>query len=364
MTATTLATASQVQKWDMSFFVEYVRDSGFAPYMARGSNAVIGVKHELTSGGKTINMPLVTRLTGAGVTGNSTLEGAEEALGNYNHSISIDWLRNAVRLTKDQEHMTEMDLRAAARDVLQNWAMDKLRAAIIANMNSIWDGSSASVGYSAATAAQRDAWVDRNVDRIMFGTANANLSTSAPAGGATYDHSASLTNIATTEIMSASLVTALKRKAKNADPHIRPMRVTGGREYFVLFLNSLAMRDLKVDTTMATANREARERGVDSNPIFQDGDLIYDGVICREIPEIPIITGVGGSAGDVSPIFLCGAQALGIAWGQEPKSTTDTFDYGFAKGVGIEEARGVSKMVFNHKDHGMVTGYVATTADA
>lgn len=364
MTATTLATASQVQKWDSSFFIEYVRDSGFMPYMSRGTNAVIGVKYELTSGGKTINMPLVTRLTGAGVTGNSTLEGAEEALGNYNHAISIDWLRNAVRLTKDQEHMTEMDLRAAARDVLQNWALDKLRSAIIAAMQSVWDGTSAAVAYGSATAAQRDAWVDRNVDRIMFGATNSNLSTSAPAGGATYDHSASLANIASTETLSASLVMALKRKAKNADPHIRPMRVTGGREYFVLFVNSLAMRDLKADSTMATANREARDRGVDTNPIFQDGDLIYDGVIIREIPEIPVLTGVGGSSCDVSPLFLCGAQSLGIAWGQEPKSTTDTFDYGFAKGVGIEEARGVSKLVFNHKDHGMVTGFVATAADA
>ncbi len=363
MTITTVASASVVQKWDSNFFLEYVRDSGFKPYMGRGSNSVIGVKYELASGGKTINMPLVTRLTGAGVTGNNTLEGAEEALGNYNHSISIDWLRNAVRLTKDQEHYTEMDLRAAARDVLQNWAMDKLRSSIIAALQSIW-ASGAAVAYGSATAAQRDAWVDRNVDRVMFGRTNSNLSTSAPAGGATYDHSASLANIATDETLNASLVMALKRKAKNADPYIRPMRVAGGREYFVLFVNSLAMRDLKADSTMATANREARERGVDSNPIFQDGDLIYDGVIIHEIPEIPDLTGVGGSTGDVSPVFLCGAQALGVAWGQEPRSTTDTFDYGFARGVGIEEARGVSKLVYNDTDHGMVTGFVATPADA
>lgn len=37
---------------------------------------------------------------------------------------------------------------------------------------------------------------------------------------------------------------------------------------------------------MQTANREAPPRDVDSNPIFQDGDLIYDGVVVREIPEI------------------------------------------------------------------------------
>lgn len=356
MTITTLATASQVQKWDAQFFAEYVRDSGFKPYMGRGTNSVINVKYELASGGKTVNIPLVTRLTGAGVTGSTALEGSEEALGNFNHAISIDWLRNAVRLTKDQEHYTEMDLRRAARDQLQNWAMDKLRSSVITAL-----GSVGGVAYGSATAAQLDAWLDNNTDRVFFGTSKT-PATTAPAGGATNDHSASLLTIASSEKLSYSLVSYAKRIAKTADPHIRPMRVTGGREYFVMFVNSLAFRDLKID--MATINLDGRPRDVESNPIFQDGDLIYDGVIVREIPEIGVLPGVGTASADVSPVYLCGAQALGVAWGQEPRSTTDTFDYGFAKGVGIEEARGVSKMIFNDKDHGMVTGFVATAADS
>lgn len=356
MTATTLATASQVQKWDSQFFAEYVRDTGFLPYMGTGTNTVINVKKELASGGKTINIPLITRLKGAGVTGGTALEGAEEALGNYNHSISIDWKRNGVLLTKDQEHYTEMDLRRAARDQLKNWAMDGLRSDVIAALRSI-NG----VAYGSATEAQKDAWLDGNADRVFFGTSKT-LATTAPAGGATNDHSATLATIASTETLSYALVSYAKRIAKTADPHIRPMRVTGGREYFVMFVNSLAFRDLK--TNMATINLDGRPRDVDSNPIFQDGDLIYDGVVIREIPEIPVLTGVGTSLADVSPVFLCGAQALGVAWGQEPTSKTDTRDYGFHHGVAIEEARGVSKMVFNGKDHGLVTGFVATAADA
>lgn len=361
MTATTLATASQVQKWDSDFFAEYVRDSGFVPYMKTGTNAVICVKRELTAGGKTINIPLVTRLTGAGVTGSTALEGAEEALGNYSQSISINWKRNGVLLTKDQEHYTEMDLRRAARDQLVNWAMSGLRTDIIAAMRSIWVTTGSSVAYGSATEAQKDAWLDRNTDRVFFGTSKT-LATTAPAGGATNDHSATLLTIANTEKLSYSLVAYAKRIAKTADPHIRPMRVSGGREYYVMFVNSLAFRDLKID--MATINLDGRPRDVESNPIFQDGDLIYDGVIIREIPEIPVLTGVGTSSADVSPVFLCGAQALGVAWGQEPKSVTDQRDYKFQYGVAIEEARGIEKMVFNNKDHGMVTGFVATAADA
>lgn len=365
MADTTLATASQVQKWDAQFFAEYVRNSGFAAYMGRGTNMPIVAKYQLTEAGKSINIPLVTKLSGAGVTGSTALEGAEEALGNYNHKISIDWKRNGVLITKDQEHYTEMDLRRAARDMLSYWAMSGLRTDIIAALRSKWETSGGTaVAYGSATEAQKDLWLDRNVDRVVFGSSLANLSTSAPAGGATNDHSASLLNVdGTSDKLSRSVLSLLKRRAKAANPGIRPIRVNdgSGREYFVAFCGSLPFRDLKLD--LDAVNRDARPREVSSNPIFQDGDLEYDGVIIREIPEMPVISGVGASSINVGEVFLCGAQALGVAWGQEPRSTTDTRDYGFRRGVGIEEARGVSKLVFNNVDHGMVTGYVAAVGD-
>ena len=88
---------------------------------------------------------------------------------------------------------------------------------------------------------------------------------------------------------------------------------------------------------MVNANRDARARegnGMDNNPIFQSGDLIWDGVIIREVPEI---TALATNCGEV---FLCGAQAVGIAWGQEPTFQTDlTDDYKFRPGVAIEELR-------------------------
>lgn len=362
MTTTTLATASQVQKWDAQYFAEYIRNSGFRPYLGRSPNSVFNVKYELTSGGKTVNVPLVTRLTGAGVTGSTALVGSEEALGNYNQSISVDWLRNAVEIKKPEEHWTEMDLRMAAKDMLQAWSMDKLRDALIAGLRSIQG-----VAYGSATEAQKDAWIDDNTDRVLFGNAKSNLSTTAPAGGATYDHSGSLANVdGTNDKLTAASISLMKRMAKTADPHIRPTRVNdgSGREYFVCFAGSLPFRDLKEDSVMAQANREARERGVGSNPIFQDGDLIYDGVVIREIPEIPVLSGVGAGSIDVGQVFFCGAQSLVLAWGQEPKSTKkNETDYGFATGIGIEECRGIEKAVFNSVDHGLLTGHFAAVAD-
>jgi N4-gp56 family major capsid protein len=364
MTTTTLNASSRVQKWDSQYFAEYIRNSGLMPYMGKGTNSIFQVKYELTGGGKTINIPLVTRLTGAGVTGSTALVGAEEELDNYSMSVAIDWLRNGVEIKKPEEHWTEMDLRAAARDMLQGWSMSKLRDDLIAAMYSIQG-----VVYGTATAAQRDAWLDDNIDRVLFGATKSNVSTSAPAGGATYDHSASLLNIdATNDKLTPAAISLMKRIAKTADPHIRPYKTNdgSGREYFVAFAPSLSFRDLKENSTMTQANREARERNVDSNPIFQDGDLIYDGVIIREIPEIPVQANAGnGGTVDVAPTFLCGAQAVALAWGQEPKSTKKAeTDYGFATGIGIEECRGIEKIVFNQKDHGMVTGWFAAEPDA
>jgi hypothetical protein len=359
MAVTQLATDLQVQKWLRTYFKEYVRTSGLVPYMGKGTNAVIQVKHELTSGGKSVNIPLVTRLKAAGVTGVAPLEGNEEALGNFNQRIDIDFLRNAVRITVPDEHYSEISLMEAARDMLTVWAADRLRADLIVAMGSI-DG----LPYADASAAQRNAWGQNNQDRVLFGNARGNFNNT---------HATALTNIAAGQRLSAAVVSLMKRIAKTADPFIRPMRVNDnmGREYFVMFAGSFAFRDLKNDAVMQQANREARPRDVDANPIFQDGDLIYDGVIIREIPEIQTLGNVGaGGTVRVEPVYLCGAQALGVAWGQEPRRVTDEFDYGHQKGVGTVEARGIQKMRFAtgaagvSKDHGMVTGYVAAPVDA
>lgn len=358
MADTALATSLQVQKWLRTYFAEYVRTSGFKPYMGKGTNSIIQVKHELTSGGKSINIPLITRLKAAGVTGVSALEGNEEALGNFNQNIAIDFLRNAVRINVPDQHYSEFDLLQAGRDMLTTWAADKLRDDVIVAMGSI-DG----VAYGTATAGQKNTWTVNNADRVVFGRALANYNAT---------HATALNNILAAQTMNAATVSLAKRVAKTADPHIRPMRVNdaSGREYYVMFVGSLTMRDLKNDATITAANREARPRDVESNPIFQDGDLIYDGVIVREIPEIAGFNNTAGTPVRIEPYYLCGAQAVGLAWGQEPKAIKENFDYGMQMGIGTMEARGLEKMRFATgassalKDHGLVTGFIAAPGDA
>jgi N4-gp56 family major capsid protein len=369
MAEVALASASERQKWVTNYFAEYVRNSGFKPYMGRTNNSIIISKYEMTEeAGKSINIPLITRLKGTGVTGSQTLDGAEEELGNYNCNISLDWRRNAVRVPKSTSYKTELDLFGAAKDMLRTWEAEKLRDDVIKAMLSYVTTGDTVVSMADSSAANRNAFNAANTDRVLFGALRSNYSaTWATAVG----------NIDTTnDKCTVSSMSLAKRIAKNADPHIRPYKTGDGREYYVAFHGSRTFRDLKADTTMTQANREARSRegnGMDDNPIFQDGDLLYDGIIHREVPEIDDqsalgtynFTAIGASSADVRPVFLCGAQAVGIAWGQEPTPRTDmTKDYSFRPGVAIEELLGVKKLCFNGVQQGMVSCFFAAASDS
>lgn len=357
MALTTVATDNKAQIWDSDYFKEYVRSNRFKRYMGTSENSVIQIKEDLTKKrGDRIHIPLITKLSGNGVTGNSLLEGNEEALGNYDHSIEVDTRRNAVAVTDHEQQFTEIGLRNAAKEMLKLWSMEKLRDDIIGALGSI-----GGVAYGSATAAQRDAWVDNNLDRVLFGDSVGNVATTAPAGGATNDHSASLAAVTSAMTLGKAEVSLMKRMAKRADPLLRPIRINEDEEWFVLFTDSLAFRDLKADLDSVHQNAQPRSN---QNPIFRDGDLMYDGVIIREIPEIASLGTVGASSAAVSPAYLCGAQALGVAWAQRTKSTTDVRDYGFVKGVGVHEMLGVEKLVYNDVDHGVLTGYFGAAADA
>lgn len=369
MSETTLASASEKQVWITKYFQEYVRKSGFMPYMGTSQEKIIITKYELQEeAGKTINVPFIGRLSGDGVTGSQVLDGNEEELVNYNCAVSVDWRRNAVRVPKSTSYKTEINLLNAAKDGLKVWESGKLRDDIIRALMGFITTGDTIVSNALSTAANRNSFAAGNSDRLLFGKLVSNYSaTWATAVG---------TNIDTTDDKcTAAAMSLMKRIAKLADPHITPFMTEDGREYFVAFHGSRTFRDLKADSTITAANREARARegkGMDNNPLFQDGDLLYDGVIHREIPEIDTVAtadgnfdGAGSGPCDVRPVFMCGQGAVAIAWGQEPTPRTDyTKDYGFRPGVAIEELLGVKKIAFNGKQNGVVTGIFAAAADS
>ena len=354
MALTTVSAGNVVKQWAKKFFVEYVRESRFSSEMGDDQNKVIQMVHDLEKApGETVSVPLVRKLLGNGVTGNTSLENNEDSLINYDHNITVDILRNGVALTQKTKQQTQIDLLNAARVQLKKWAMSRLRDDIIKSLMS--PNLNGATSYAASTEPNKDAWLARNFDRVLFGDV-------LSSGSAT--HAASLTTISNTETLKTTNLSKAKRIAKTlTDNAITPVMVEGGSEWFVLYAPSRAFRDFRAETgAYAGFLKDGWERGK-NNPLFKDGDLLYDGIIIKEIPEIPIITGVGGGSGDVAPCFLCGAQAVGVAWAQPTTPIFESRDYGFVHGVGISEYRGVSKLMFDGKQNGLVTMYVAAAAD-
>lgn len=368
MTDTTIATANRVKQWDARAHKEYVRSNRFKRYMGTSENSIIHLKEDLTKKkGDAITLPLVGALDSSGGynTGSSDLVGNEKALPNEGYQISVGVVRDAVVVNVEEEQASPIDIRNAGKVALKDLQMRYLRNDLITAFHKI-----GGVAYGSATEAQKDAWVDANTDRILFGSAVSNLAQTAPAGGATNDHSASLANIDNTaDKLTGEVVSLAKRRAQTASTAngdgIRPFRYGDDMETFVMFVPSLAFRDLRAWMVANNHWADAEKRGRE-NPLFSGPTSIYwDGVVVREIPEIGVLSGVGAGGIDVAPSFLCGAQALGVAWAMRTKTTTrKEDDYGFKHGVGFMELRGVEKLQYGSVDWGVHTVYTAGVADA
>ena len=343
--------------WDDKFFVEWVRKNRFAKYMGQSVNSIIQVREDLTKkAGDNIMFELLHRLNSDGVEGNAALEGSEESLDQFGHAINVTTRRNGVVVTDEENQKTGIQLRNAAKAALRTWSMEKLRNLILDGFGAIATADGGFTKYSAASEGNKDTYTTNNSDRLLFGAVKSNRSAA--------DHSASLANIDNTaDKLDAEMVSLAKRMAKTADPHIRPVTVNEDEEWFVLFCNSLSFRDFKTDSTITQANREAWQRG-STNPLFTDGDLVWDGVLIREVPEIAILTGVGAGSIDVAPNYFCGAQCLGVAWAKRWKSAVNNTDYEFRKGVAIQANLGVEKLFFNTKANGLLTLFSAGVADS
>lgn len=366
MSDTTVASANRVQQWADDEFFEYTRTNPLNRYMGKDENSVIQVKEELNKeAGDRITISLVSRLTGTGVTDDATLEGNEEALGNYGHQVTVHQIRNGVVVGKFEKIKTKIDLLAAAKIMLRMWNREQLRDLFLARfLSPVTDGLTT---YAAATEAQKDAWETANNptdanQRILFGATKAN---------STLDHSAGMTTVdATNDDLHQDIVRMAKRMAQSADPHIRPVQTDGeGEERFIHLVGSIPMRDLRANWETILSNADVRG---DKNKLFAGGDLMIDNVIVHEVPEMDRLNTAGGTTianvGDggtveVQATFLCGAQALGLCWAQRMGVNTDEFDYKNKRGVAVDEIRGCEKLTYNSFQHGVVTVYTACVGD-
>jgi hypothetical protein len=397
MAPTTVQINNQLIQFRREIAREYIRENRFSPYMGDDINSIIRNIYDPKKGGDQVNIPLVTRLK-AQAYSTGTLTGNEEAIDNMGLRMWIDWARNAVKSSKADTQKDDSNIFGEAKSLLTDWGKELQMYEILEAMMALPDNAQPvslgttygnrvnglRYGLASTTAANKNTWRTNNLDRILYGNVIANSAT---------DHATSLATIDNTaDKLSASSLMLMKRMAKKADPRIRPYKISDGREFFVGFTGSLAFRDLAI--SLEAVNRDARPRetmgpnGAPNNPLFQDGDLLYNGVIVREVELISTMAAAsaqgavgspygwgliaaGGGGIPVEPFFFCGQQALAWPWGQMPAPTKlDQTDYGFNEGVGIEMAYGIGKMAKAPqatptllKQWGMLTGFFAAVGD-
>jgi hypothetical protein len=350
-----LDTNLEVTKWEQEHWTEYVRESGFKPYMGSGVNSIIQTKRELIDGGKDLIIPLVGSLKGRGK-GAGLLTGQEDKFDTFDFRTRPYWRRNATLVKKSQQQKSAIDLLKAQKDVLKLWSSDDMRERLVDALSSVDEsdthydedeGVGRQVPFAEATATQKNNWLTDNQRRALFGITEANLL------GRQLRH-----RHRQRRHDGRHLVRGHHRRGQGHGPQARPRQRhprhpslpngMDGKEYFVLFCGTRTLNKLRADADIKAFNKDARPRDVEENPVFQGGDLMWNGVIIHEIPELPTLTGVGASSCDVEAGLPLRRPSAGRRLGfQDPKSTQRTDDdYGFIKGVGTEELRSVDKTFF------------------
>lgn len=360
MANTVPASSLNVIKFLQSFAREYVRKNRLSPYSGKAVDSVICVKQDR---GPTIRHPLVARLKGNGVSGSSTLRGNGENIGTYSWDTNPTYYRHAVEFDKENLEKTNVQLMQDARPLLMEWAMAATRDRQLQAFGAAYDGTTYA-NLEDSTTTINNAWQVTNTGRIIYG---ANIAHTGV-------HATELGGIdGTNDTLTADRVTDLRRKAEDADPHIHPLQTDQESEIFVLFCGSQSFRDLKSNLQTIHSNADVRGMKITKggNILARDGDMFWDGVIIRKVPEITklfsstgkVLATAGAGSIAVEPAFLCGTQALAHGMGQLPQIHVDRdYDYNFQPGVAVELKEDVKKTFFNGYQHGVVTGFFSGAA--
>jgi len=361
--------ALRPELWQKELFADVMDNLYFKRFMGEGSGNIIQIKNDLKkSKGDVITVPLTTKLSGAGITGDSELEGKEEAISAYSDSIAIDQWRTAVRLTgKLDEQKNVYNMRTDAKEKLSIHLQEFIERQIFLKLGGV--NNLTTVTDVDTTVVSANALWSNTPQNAAQVTA---IDTATAAGYAERylcaDYTSGADDIAATDIITPELISRVRIKAQLASPKIQPVKIDG-KNHYVLFIHPWQAFDLKNNATFAQAQREAQSRGKD-NPIFTGALGVWDGVIIHEHEYVPHILAEttnsknfhSATAGTqfttaihVFRALLCGQQAAVFAQTSESMGMVEeTFDYKNKVGYATGLIGGIQKISFNSQDYGVV----------
>lgn len=332
-----------IKHWARRLFREALKATYINKFISSSSKSIVHLRTETEKdAGDRIRIGLRMQLSGRGVTGDSTLEGNEEALSTYNDDVYIDQLRHAVRSAgKMSEQRVPFSVRDEARSGLTDWWADRMDQAFFYQL----------CGYTAESDIAytgMQATIAASSDRILR------------PSGVSADQS-----LSTTDLMNLTKIDYAVEMAKVSTPLMRPIMINGA-QHWVMFLHPYQVTDLRTNTSTGQwldIQKAAMSGGkVSDNPIFNGALGMYNNVVLHEATRVP--AGINGSTGaavsNTRRAVLCGAQAALLAFGQESGGSEayswqeELFDYGNQLGVSAGAIWGLKKTQFNSVDFGTI----------
>lgn len=346
MASTNFAALTPQQKlvWSRDVWTG-ARDQMFInKFIGSGENAVIQRVPEMTKTekGEQCIMHLVADLVEDGVIGDNEREGNEEAMQSYSQIINIDLITHSVKNKgKLAEQKTVIQFREHAKSRLSYWLANRVDQLAFLAMSGI------SFAYSNNGAAR-------------VGSPFPNLSFAADVSAPTAKRSmmwngsalvaSSTGSIASTYLPSYKMIVAAVAYAK--EHYIKPL-MSGGKEYYVMFVQPGTLAALKADPDYQRAVVALAQKKGEDSPWFTGGTVTIDGVVLHEHRLVYSTKGLAsgskwGSGGlvDGSRTLLCGSQALGMADLGSPEWSEKLFQYDSQQGINVDKMFGLLKPKF------------------
>lgn len=313
-------------------------------FIGSGENAVIQRITELTKTekGEQVIMHLVADLVDDGVIGDNEREGNEEAMQSYSQVLNMDLITHSVRNKgKLSEQKTVIKFREMGKSRLAYWLANRCDQLAMLTLSGIGytqnNNGSLRVGSpfpSLAFAA--DVSAPSSKRSLMWDGTTLALSNTA--------------SIAATYIPNYKMIVDLIAYAKES--YVTPL-MSGGKEYYVLFVQPGTLASLKKDADYQRAVvGVATKMGTDS-PWFTGATITIDGAVIHEHRLVYSTKGAlpgakwgAGSNINGTRTLLCGAQALGMADIGTPEWNEKEFQYGSQQGINIDKMFGLLKPKF------------------
>lgn len=286
----TTSDALTAQTWAKKWWIESKTDSYFYGhgFVGQGVDNIIVEFPELEQNqGYQHTYGQVRELAGAGVSGDSTMEGEEDVPDVFDDNIGINQIRNAVRSAGKLSEQYPSD------KAVRSWAEELLKR-----------------------------WMAANIDQALFDALGTSMTKSIWGGDATTDITIEAGDYFTTSLISKAVAYADK-----ATPLIVGKSI-GGSKKFVCVISPDQAFDLRTrDAAWAQAQREIHANQGDKNAIFTDALGQWNDTVIHKHQRVATsaVWGSGLNLNGAAALFM-GIQSGAIAYAKKKIWNEKTFD--------------------------------------